>query len=225
MSEPRGLRAGPRLRPDEFRLLRDLINEHAGLHFDDDAMFLFDRRLGERVERARAARASTSTIKYLRFSIRGQAELEDAIELLTTKETYFFRQEYQLRAFQRGALAALAPRQRASRRRLTIWSAGCSTGEEVYTIAVLLHESGLFEGWDVRIIGSDISKLSVAAAPARRLPRRRRSAPPRPSGRRRYFIEQPDGAHVIEPIRETVPLRPVQPARQRAGRQSSAGST
>ena len=144
MSPVRSLEPRTRMRPDEFRLLRDLVNEHAGLHFEDDALFVFERRLSERLI---ALELSTfdEYYQYLRFSIRGQAELDEAIELLTTKETYFFRQEYQLRAFRDELLPRLA-RDLAARRRLTIWSAGCSTGEEVYTIAILLDESGLFDG-------------------------------------------------------------------------------
>jgi len=83
---------------EEFRLLRDLFYEHAGLHYDDDAMFLFERRLVDRVE-ALGLDDFYAYYKFLRFDPRGPAELEEAIERLTTKETYFFRQEYQLRAF------------------------------------------------------------------------------------------------------------------------------
>jgi len=54
-----------------------------------------------------------------------------------------------------------------SRRRLQVWSAGCSTGEEAYTIAMLILESGLFDptqGWELRVHGSDLSKKCIAAA-------------------------------------------------------------
>ena len=86
-------RKDPRLkiRPDEFRLLRDLVNEHAGLHFDDGAAFLFDRRLGERVHTLDLS-GFDEYYTYLRFNVRGRAELEEAIEALTTNETYFMRQ-------------------------------------------------------------------------------------------------------------------------------------
>lgn len=194
-----GVEPRPRLRPDEFRLLRDLVNEHAGLHFDDDALYVFDRRLGERVLALDLA-SFDEYYKYLRFNIRGHAELEDAIELLTTKETYFFRQEYQLRAFRDELLVRLAGAG-AERRRLTVWSAGCSTGEEVYTIAMLVHQSGLFEGWDVRIVGSDISKSSVAFA-RRGVYRGSSFRTMAPELRRTYFVEQTNGAHVVDWIKQ-----------------------
>ena len=188
----------PRLMSEEFLLLRDVIYDYAGLRFDGDAMFLFDRRLGERVE-ALGLRSFNDYYKYLRFNARGPAELDEAIERLTTKETYFFRQEYQLRSFANELLPRLA-QQNADSKRLCIWSAGCSTGEEVYTLAMLVRESDLFENWEVRLIGSDICKSSVAAA--------RRGVYQTSSFRTtstamqaRYFREDVDGMHVVDQIR------------------------
>jgi len=139
-----------------------LINVHCGLHFDDSAIFVFERRLSERLA---ALELSTfdDYYKYLRFNVNGMRELEEAVEALTTKETYFFRQEYQLRAFQNELLPRLA-RSNAASRQVSVWSAGCSTGEEAYTIAILMLESGALYNWDVRVIGSDLSRNSVATA-------------------------------------------------------------
>jgi chemotaxis protein methyltransferase CheR len=191
--------ARPRIRADEFRLLRDLVNEHAGLHFDDGSAYLFDRRLGERVLALELA-GFDEYYKYLRFNVRGRSELEEAIETLTTNETYFLRQEYQLRGFRDEILPRLA-QLNADKRRLVIWSAGCSTGEEAYSLAAIIHQSGLFPDWDVRVLGSDISKRNVAAA-RRGVYRNNsfRTAPPdfRPT----YFIDKEDGAHVADWLRK-----------------------
>lgn len=151
-----------RLRPEEFRLIRDLVNQETGLHFDDDAAVAFERRLSERLAQL-DLNGFDEYYKYLKFHSRGRAELDEAVELLVTGETYFYRQEYQLRAFRDEVLPALA-QLNAGHRRLSIWSAGCSTGEEAYTIALLILESRLFEGWNVRVMGSDISKRSIVAA-------------------------------------------------------------
>ncbi len=189
-----------RIRPEEFRLLRDLVNEHAGLHFDDGSAYLFDRRLGERVA-ALDLLGFDEYYKYLRFNVRGRSELEEAIEALTTNETYFLRQEYQLTAFRDEILPKLSLAN-ADKRRLAIWSAGCSTGEEAYSIAAMVHQSGSFIDWDVRIVGSDISKTSVAAA--RRGVYRGsafRSAPD--AFRSAYFVEREDGTHVVDWLRKS----------------------
>jgi len=189
----------PRLTSEEFLLLRDVIYEHAGLSFDGDAMFLFDRRLGERVE-ALGLRSFNDYYKYIRFNVRGGIELEEAIERLTTKETYFFRQEYQLRAFASELLPRLAL-QNADSKRLCIWSAGCSTGEEVYTLAMLVRDSELFNDWEVRIIGSDICKTSVATA--RRGVYQASSFRVTPeSMRARHFREEPNGASVVDRVKQ-----------------------
>ncbi len=191
--------ARPRIRPDEFRLLRDLLNEQAGLHFDDGSAYLFDRRLGERVA-ALELSGFDEYYKYLRFNVRGRAELEEAIEVLTTNETYFLRQEYQLRAL-RDELFPRIFKANLDKRRFVIWSAGCSTGEEAYSVAVMVRESGLFVDWDVRVIGSDISKRNVAAA-RRGVYRASAFRSTAPEFKSTYFIEREDGAHVVDWLRK-----------------------
>jgi chemotaxis protein methyltransferase CheR len=188
-----------RIRPEEFRLLRDLVNEHAGLHFDEASSYLFDRRLAERVAALDLA-GFDEYYKFLRFNVRGRAELEEAIESLTTGETYFLRQEYQLRAFREELLPRLA-KVNMERRRLVVWSAGCSTGEEAYSLAAMIHQSGLFIDWDVRVVGSDISKANVAAA--RRGVYRGSAFRSTPDEfRTSYFYEREDGAHVADWLRK-----------------------
>ena len=186
------------LLPEEFWLLRDLFAARMGIQLAQSTRPSLERRLRERLAVVHA-KTFAEYYQYLSFD-RAAAEEWDAVyDVLTTCETYFFREDYQLRAFQDEVLPQLAE-QAKSRRRLTIWSAGCSTGEEVYTIAMLVQETNLFPGWEVRVFGSDISKRCIAVA-------RRgvygansfRTTPP--DKRRAYFIERPDGAHVAERIR------------------------
>jgi chemotaxis protein methyltransferase CheR len=187
-----------RMRPDEFRLLRDLVNGHAGIYFGDDALPVLERRLRDRLV-ALGLKSFGEYYQFLRFSHSSPSELDEAIDLLTTNETYFFREDFQLRAFRDEVLPILADLA-AARRRLSVWSAGCSTGEEVYTLAILIAESGEFAGWDVRVYGSDISRKCVAAA------RRGVYGPSAfravgPNLKRTYFVERGDGAHVADRIR------------------------
>lgn len=193
------------LKPDEFRLLRDLFAARTGLHFGPEARFTLERRLRERLTVLKLG-SFAEYHHYLRFGTQADAEWDEAVDLLTTNETYFFREGRQLRAFQNELLPMLHQLSRA-RRRVAVWSAGCSTGEEVYTLAVLLHTSLLFPRdlppdarWDVRVYGTDISRRCVAAA-------RRgvyadssfRSTPP--DVKRAFFQEQRDGWHVSDTIR------------------------
>lgn len=147
---------------ERFRLIRDMINERYGIYFSDDNRFLMESRLAERLT-ALGLESFDDYHHHLRYHPDGPAEIEDAIDVLTTNETYFFREDYQLRTFEKDILPELHRRLR-SKKRLMIWSAGCSSGEEAYTIAIILLESGLFEGWDVRIFGSDISRRVLTRA-------------------------------------------------------------
>ena len=186
-----------RLEPDEFRLLKEVFNRHCGLSFGLDARAILERKLRDRL----ALLGFSSFGEYCQYlrSERGKGELDEAVDLVTVNETYFFREDYQLRCFASEVLPALA-REIGPRGRLSMWSAGCSTGEEVYSIAVAVKESGLFNQAEIRIFGSDISRRCVAAA-------RRgvygssafRNTPP--ELRRRYFSERPDGVHVHEELR------------------------
>ncbi len=149
---------------EEFRLLRELVHAHCGIHFRDDTRYLLERRLAPRLE-ANGLATFGAYHRFLRFDPGRAAELQRAIDLLTTNETYFYREPYQLDAFAREILPALA-RTRTAERSLRILSAGCSTGEEAYSLAVLVKDSHLFEGWSIEIVGCDISERCVAQARA-----------------------------------------------------------
>jgi len=152
----------PGMSEEEFRLLRDLIHAHCGIWFRDDMRFLLERRLAPRLA-THGLTCYQDYHRYVRFDPRGLGELDEATDLLTTNETYFYREPHQLRAFEREILPALAER-RGAERRLRVLSAGCSTGEEPYTIAILLKASGLFEGWELEVVGADISRRCLAVA-------------------------------------------------------------
>ncbi len=193
------LDSGPRLRVDEFRLLRELVNEHSGMFFEDSSQFVFERRLRDRL-RALGLADFTAYYHYLRYGPSASGELEDAIEALVTNETYFFREEYQLRAFSRDVLPELQKRALSQgRKRLVVWCAGCSTGEEAYTIAILLLSSGLFEGWDLRVFGNDISKRVLGFARRGVYPAHSfRAMPPQYA---EYFVHEPEGRRVHPRVR------------------------
>jgi chemotaxis protein methyltransferase CheR len=178
---------------EETRLIQEIIHDYCGLSYGLDSSFFLERRLGPRLD-ALGLSSYHEYYHYLRYDPGGPSELEELVERLTTHETYLFREQYQLEAFQEEILPEL-PQRLASRRRLTIWSAGCSTGEEVYTLAMILREDERFRDWRTRVVGSDISRKVVAHA--------RRGAYGSSSFRtttdyfqQRYFREQ-DGRHQI----------------------------
>jgi chemotaxis protein methyltransferase CheR len=186
------------LSPEEFRLLRDTVSARTGLSFSPEMRGSFERKLRERLA-ALNLRTFADYYQHLRFHPTAAQEWDEVYDLLTTNETYFYREDYQLHAFRDEVLPMLAE-QATPRRRLSVWSAGCSTGEEAYTIAILVRESALFASWDVAIHGSDISRRCIAVA--RRGAYGQSSFRAMPDNlRRAYFVERSDGAHVTEPVR------------------------
>ena len=156
--------SGPRLRLEEFRLLRDHVNRFCGIYFSDEAQYIMERRLRERLQDLGITDFS-EYYRYVRHHPKAEPELERAAEVLTTYETYFFREAYQLRALADEVLPGIRSRSLArGSRRLDIWSAGCSSGEEVYSIAMVVEATGLFDGWDVRVFGNDISRRVLRKA-------------------------------------------------------------
>jgi chemotaxis protein methyltransferase CheR len=150
------------LTTEQFRLLKELIEHSSGMHLRDDLRFVAERRLLPRIE-ALGLSGFPAYERYLRFDPRGKEELEVALEVLLPHETYFFRDPGQLECFTHEVCPRLVEALGA-RRRLRLWSAGCSTGEEPYTLAMLLEETGLFERWDIEIHGTDLSRRVIATA-------------------------------------------------------------
>jgi len=150
------------LSDDVFRLLRDFIRDYSGIYFDDRARYLLEKRL--------TARLGINNInnyrdyyRYLLYDGNREDELAAIMDVLTVNETYFFREKNQLLSFSEEILPELRQKNRNTGK-IRIWSAGCSTGEEPYTIGMLILESNLFNGWDIEILGSDINRRVLRTA-------------------------------------------------------------
>jgi chemotaxis protein methyltransferase CheR len=187
----------PRMSPDELQVIIDLLRERYGLTFGHDARPSLERKLRERLTRLRLS-TFTDYVRIL-WGDRGEAELAEAIDLVTVNETYLLREEPQLRAFADEGVALLG-----NPRRLAVWSAGCSTGEEVYSIAIALLEAGKVPAAGVRVVGTDASRRCIQAA--RRGvygPSSFRAATD--ATRRRWFSEQTPGVwSAVEELRKVV---------------------
>lgn len=191
------------LSDDIFRLLRDLVHSYCGIYFDDGSKFLVERRLARRLEE-RQVTTFEEYYHFLRYDRKRDEELAVLVDNLTTNETYFFRESPQLRAFAEELLPELRTTL-ANRKALRIWSAGCSTGEEPYTIAMLLLESGdWWRDWQVEILGSDINQrvLHTARKGVYKKTSHRVSTP---EMIKKYFVEEGKGDYrIIDAVRELV---------------------
>ncbi|QSQ14628.1 CheR family methyltransferase [Myxococcus landrumensis] len=152
----------PEMSAEEFRLLRDHVYSHCGILVHEDMKFVMERRLWPRLE-VLGTPDFSAYHRYLRYDANRHVELEAAVESLTTHETYFFREPSQLKAFREELLPILEKRN-ARTRRLRLWSAGCSSGEEAYTLAMLLKDERRFDDWDVEVYGTDISRRVLTMA-------------------------------------------------------------
>lgn len=143
---------------EEFPLLRDLIYNYSGLFFSEDNRYLFERRLSPRLAH-RQLLTFHDYYYYLKYDVSKDQELSDIMDVLTTNETYFFRESFQLKAFTEEIIPELVSlKAKNYDKTIRIWSAGCSTGEEPYTIAMLLLEKPELAGLKIEIIGTDISQ-------------------------------------------------------------------
>ena len=147
---------------EELHLLRDLFQQASGFLLREDLKFIAERRLASRLELL-GLRDFTAYARYLRFDARGPDELESAIDLLVPHETYFFREPTQLRCFEE-ELMPLVEKKNERTRSLQIWSAGCCTGEEPYTLSMLLLDRPTVKGWDLDILGTDLSRKALTSA-------------------------------------------------------------
>jgi chemotaxis protein methyltransferase CheR len=151
------------LTDEEFTAVTTTLGRLAGLVFDES------RRdaLGALVHERRTAAEAASIAAYLAFveTAAGQGELQRLLDAVTIQETHFFRNLPQIEALRRVIIPELLGHALAARRPLTVWSAGCSTGEEPYTVAMLVLEA--LRGRSalpVRIVGTDVSASAVEVA-------------------------------------------------------------
>lgn len=144
----------------EYRMLRELLRGHCGLHFGPESRYVLEKRLGRRVRELELG--SFTAYHYLLRNDSSGEELARVVDELVTNETYFFRERNQLRALFEEIVPEL--RQRRPGTPLALWSAGCSSGEEPYTLVMLALEAGLEPGRDVRVYASDISRPMLQKA-------------------------------------------------------------
>lgn len=145
---------GPTLDEATFQSLRQRITSASGIYVlsDENSRFLLERRLMPRLRR----RGICSFPEY--EALLDFDELDELLDVVAIHETYFFREKRQLNAFSEQIVPELARKQD----KIKIWSAGCSTGEEAYTIAMLLAEEGLLDGRS-QIVASDLSNRVIDA--------------------------------------------------------------
>ena len=145
---------------DDFTALRDMIRDRFGIWFDDQKRFLLLSRLSTRLAR-RGLETYGAYVDFLRRDARAPTEWDDLASVLSNNETYFFRERAQLKALAGDIVDEIIKRTG----RIRLWSSACSSGEEPYSLAMTLLETGKLPDAAVSIRATDISArvLDLAA--------------------------------------------------------------
>jgi chemotaxis protein methyltransferase CheR len=152
------------LRPAEFRRLRELIHAECGIHLSDEKQTMLEVRLRHRL-RSLGLGSLGEYCSYLFQKGTLADELPNLIDVVTTNKTDFFRESRHFDFLVRTAMPSLASCGATGNGNLTVWSAGCSTGEEPYTLAMVLSEyAERHPGFRFRVLATDISNAVLERA-------------------------------------------------------------
>ena len=206
---PAGAPNGPVLGDAEFDFIRHVIGENAGIILGPNKRQLVQGRLARRL-RELGLSSYEAYCNHVRES--GPEELVGLINALTTNVTAFFRENHHFEALAAYMIPEAMKRNQQTRR-LRIWSAGCSSGEEAYCLAMIAAECVPSGGrWDLKILATDIDSEMVATAQRGVYPMDRVAAVPEP--RLKRFFRRGAGAHsgdarVNEEVARMVSFRPL----------------
>jgi len=184
------------LTPAEFDFIRGLIRDYAGIVIDDNKRTMVQGRITRRM-RELGIRDAGEYLDYIRTA--PEIERDGLASALTTNVTAFFREIHHFEYLQKEFLAELRGR---ALRRIRAWSAGCSSGEEAYSIAITLME-GLAEerGWDISVLATDLDFNMIRFAREAVYPQDRVARLP-PEQLKRWFLRgggSQDGRVMVRP--------------------------
>lgn len=191
------------LTSEEFALFRNLIYKESGIYLQEGKREFLEYRLRKRMK----VTSAVSPYWYYRHLLENRvAEFPSLLELLTINETSFFRNQPQFDLLRETVLPSFAAaKARSPRPRLRVWSAGCSTGEEPYSIAMtILDRIGRPEGWEIQVCASDLNMAVLAAARRGRYAAAKVRETVPESFLDRYFVSLGDQYEVRETVRNLV---------------------
>jgi chemotaxis protein methyltransferase CheR len=190
----------------EFSAAARLLHDAAGLTFDEGRRDSLAFSIAERMKITHSE--DVATYLAVLCGPDGDAERQALLDEVTIPETHFFRNPPQVRALRKFVLPELL-RQAASGKTLRVWSAGCSTGEEAYTVAILIRELlPPSVDWDVKVIATDVSTRALAAAEAARYGERSFVMTDALDLARWFVLDATSGAWVVrDEVRDIVEFR------------------
>lgn len=195
----------PPINQQDFLLLRDFIHKRYGIYFPENKKYFLENHLSRRM-RELGIESYRQYYDFLKHSKDKEGELKRLVDEITITESSFFRNMPQFQALEGMILPELVRKKgKADPRRLRIWSAGCSSGEEPYTIAMILLErkQDLLKDYIFEIIATDISEAALSQAKKGRYkPYRLRNTPL--YYKVKYFQQQGEDYSIAEEVRGAV---------------------
>jgi chemotaxis protein methyltransferase CheR len=159
----------------DFERISDLVYRHCGINLHEGKRDLVRARIFKRL-RAVGASTAVQYIRMMESDGTGQ-EFHRLIDVLSTNLTSFFREDGHFNFLREKFLPTLVKRKQASAPRIRAWSAGCSTGEEAYSLSMTLQDV-LGSGWNIKLLATDISHPVLATARAGRYDKNRLASVP-----------------------------------------------
>ena len=148
--------------PQDFQLLAALVRERSGLVLNEDKAYLLESRLTP-ITREHGLKSLDELVAAVKTK-KDQALIDGIVEAMTTNESLFFRDTKPFDQLRDLVFPELL-KSRASAKRIRIWSAACSSGQEPYSIAMLIKEGGAtFANWTIEIVATDLSEEMLARA-------------------------------------------------------------
>lgn len=198
----------PKLSSATFRLLRDLIYLKSGISFSDTKLYLLESRLSRRLEE-KNLKTFEDYYYYLTYDADKDKELTRLLNCVVTNETSFFRDPVQLESFSTAVVPkVLETAAGTAGKTFRVWSAACSTGEEPYTIAMMLKEGNIECRCRVEVIGSDLSDNALKSAENAVYDRHSvRNTPEHFI--KRYFTENNESFAVKKSVKDMVKIRKI----------------
>jgi chemotaxis protein methyltransferase CheR len=190
-----------------FEFVRTALRQRSGHHLEDDKAYLVETRL-----LAVARRRGFASVEDLVLRLRSRGDeslLGELVEAMAITETHFFRDGHPFEVLRQRVLPDLVER-RASVRALNVWSAACASGQEVYSVAILLRQhTPDLSGWNIRLIASDLSGAMLTRARQGCYTELEVSRGLSPELLKGYFQEQEDGWQIRDDIRRMVEFRSI----------------
>ena len=179
-----------------FREIREFIYKLTGIYFQDSKKYLLEGRLGKRLQ-ILGITDFAQYLQLLRYGTGRAEEMQSFYDAITINETFFFRSEPQCEAFEKTLVPEIVASRKNGSRRVRVWSAASSSGEEAYTLSMIYTDrlKPRFPGLEFEVVGTDISPTVLETA--RRGVYREYSVRNMPKPYMDRYIESADGRYAV----------------------------